>query len=176
MSRIGIVYYSGGGTTTEFANAVVQGVEASGNEVLLHKIEGREIVEGRWSGDECLAQLDECDAIIFGTPTYMGGVSAQLKAFFDATVPRWYQQSWNGKYAAAFTVSAKTSGDKLNSLQDIFTFAMQMGMLWVGTGGGVQEVNGYYIGAGITAMNPDAVTEAELATARALGERVVGQL
>ena len=101
----------------------------------------------------------------------MGGVSAQLKAFFDSLAPRWYQQAWSGKFGAAFTVSAKTSGDKLNCLQDMLTFGMQMGMIWVGIGE-IAEPSGYYIGLGGTAMNADVVNDDELENARKHGIRV----
>jgi NAD(P)H dehydrogenase (quinone) len=85
--------------------------------------------------EELLTELDAADAIIFGSPTYMGGVSAQLKALFDATSPRYLQRKWVDKLAAAFTVSGSPSGDKLSMLQNCATFAMQPGMIW----GGVAE-------------------------------------
>ena len=34
-------------------------------------------------------RLDAADAIVFGTPTYMAGPSAQFKAFMDSTSQRW---------------------------------------------------------------------------------------
>ncbi len=38
---------------------------------------------------------------------------------------------WVNKIAAGFTVSAGRSGDKLSCLQQLVTFAAQMGMIWV---------------------------------------------
>ncbi|MGK0223646.1 MAG: NAD(P)H dehydrogenase (quinone) [Limisphaerales bacterium] len=169
------MFFSGSGTTRAVAELVGEGVASGGAEVLVVEIQGEEIVEGRWSNDAALESLDQCEAIIFGSPTYMGCVSAQLKAFFDATVPRWYAQAWNGKLGAAFTVSAKPSGDKLNCLQDISTFAMQMGMIWVGTGVGMDaqfSQNGFYLGLGATSFSPDNITEEDQTTARHLGKRV----
>lgn len=37
-------------------------------------------------GVEVLRKTEECDVLIFGSPIYMGGVSAQAKAYID----RWY--------------------------------------------------------------------------------------
>ena len=67
--------------------------------------------------------LDVADAIIFGTPTYMGTISAQLKTVFDAVVSRYIQSAWKDKIAAGFTVSAAPSGDKSNSLMTMVIFA-----------------------------------------------------
>ena len=79
-----------------------------------------------------LAQLDASDAIIFGSPTYMGGPAAQFKALADATGERWYRGAWRDKLAAGFTVSSGPSGDKLSTLHYFFTLAMQHGMIWIG--------------------------------------------
>lgn len=37
-------------------------------------------------GAEVLRKTEECDVLIFGSPIYMGGISAQAKAYID----RWY--------------------------------------------------------------------------------------
>jgi multimeric flavodoxin WrbA len=37
-------------------------------------------------GAEVLRKTEECDVLVFGSPIYMGGISAQAKAFID----RWY--------------------------------------------------------------------------------------
>jgi multimeric flavodoxin WrbA len=78
--------------------------------------------------------LDDADAIVFGTPTYMAGPSAPFKAFLDATSDRWGEQRWKDKLAAGFTNSAGMNGDKLATLQALALFAMQHGMVWVGLG------------------------------------------
>jgi len=72
------------------------------------------------------------DALIFGSPTYLGGVSGTFKTFMDATGRLWRTQGLKGKVAAGFTVSSLPSGDKQSTLMSLFVFAMQHGMLWVG--------------------------------------------
>ena len=95
-------------------------------------IQGEDIQSGRFKNDSLMAKLDASDAVIFGSPTYMGGPAAQFKGFADATGERWFKAAWHDKLAAGFTVSGGPSGDKLSTLHYFFTLAMQHGMIWVG--------------------------------------------
>lgn len=154
MKSIAIIYYSGAGHTAKFAEAVGKGVASvSGVALQIISIKGSDIVEGRYKNDEIMAQLDACDTIIFGTPTYMASIAAQFKAFADASVGSWFQQKWRNKIAAGFTVSGTPSGDKLSTLQYLQSFAMQHGMIWVGTGELPSQPNGVNrLGAWMGAM------------------------
>lgn len=135
MNTISIIYFSGSGHTTKLAEAVAQGAATvAGTKTQLIALSGDHIVKGRYENEEALAQLDASDAIIFGSPTYMGGPAAQFKAFADATGGRWFSASWRDKLAAGFTVSSSPSGDKQGTLHYLFTLAMQHGMVWVGLG------------------------------------------
>ncbi len=87
----------------------------------------------------------------------MGNVSAQMKAFMDSTGDRYFAQKWKNKIASGFSVSGGPSGDKLNSLIAMATFAMQHGMIWVGLGlTSVEEDGtnrlGFFWGAGGQAL------------------------
>jgi multimeric flavodoxin WrbA len=53
------------------------------------KIEGIEIIGGRFENNKVFDELRLCDSIIFAFPTYMGGVSARFNAFADATSEFW---------------------------------------------------------------------------------------
>ena len=130
MSKVSIVYFSQGGTTALLAQAVSQGVTSAGATAELIRIEPDHFAEGRWKNDAILQQLSEADAIIFGTPTFMGGVAAQFKAFADATGFIWYGRGWSGKLAGGFTISGSQSGDKLHTLQYLSILAAQHGMIW----------------------------------------------
>ena len=96
------------------------------------EVTGEMIENGRFKNDEFLEKLDKADAIIFGSPTYMGMVSGQMKCFFDGTSQRWFQGAWNSKFAAGFTTSLGLSGDKQSTLSYMATFAFQHGMIWIG--------------------------------------------
>ena len=133
MPTISIVYHSGTGHTAKMAEAVAKGAgSVPGVTVNLLVISGDDIVKGRYSNDALFAKLDASDAIIFGSPTYMGDVSGQMKCFLDAGGSRWYNRGWVNKLAAGFSVSAGPSGDKLHTLQTFIIFSMQCGMIWVG--------------------------------------------
>lgn len=176
--KLAIVYFSGSGNTRHMAEAVLAGARSvAGTETVIHAIEGRDIVEGRYTNEAVIADLDTADAMIFGAPTYMGGPAAQFKTFADATSGRWYTQAWSGKLAAGFTVSASPSGDKLNTLQYFNILAMQHGMIWAGLGqlpqlepAGINRI-GFYLGAAgqAAAAPPNAL---DLDTGRALGARI----
>ena len=133
MTNISIVYFSGTGHTAKMAEAIAKGVSAvAGTQVQVLPIQSEEIQNGRFKNDSLMAKLDASDAVIFGSPTYMGGPSGQFKCFADATGERWFKSAWRDKLAAGFTVSGGRSGDKLSTLHYFFTLAMQHGMMWVG--------------------------------------------
>ncbi|HLN25638.1 MAG TPA: flavodoxin family protein [Patescibacteria group bacterium] len=179
MTTIAIVYHSGFGHTAKQAEAVGQGVDSvSGAKAILISVDK---IEEHW------ATLEAADGIIFGSPTYMGGVSAPFKTFMDASSKPWYARAWKDKIAAGFTNSASQSGDKLNTLVSLAVFAAQHGMIWVGldilpgnnnSKGSVEDLNrlGSFLGA-MAQSNADQPADvvppsADLRTASVLGARV----
>lgn len=178
MTSIAIVFHSGYGHTKAVAEAVAEGASrVAGSQV--HLIPADE-------AEANTALLDGADAIVFGSPTYMGSVSAKFKEFMEWSSKTWYGRGWADKVAAGFTVSASQSGDKLNVLIQLSIFAAQHGMVWVGldllpgnnnSKGGVDDMNrlGSFLGAMAQAnadQGPEGVTEADRKTAAHLGKRV----
>lgn len=184
--KVAVVYFSGSGHTALVAEAVAKGARSvEGVQVDLLAIRGSQITEGRWKDEAMLESLSAADAIIFGTPTYMGGPAAQFKAFADATAMIWFGRGWKGKLAAGFTHSGSPSGDKAGTLQYLVTLAAQHGMLWVPSDelphiytGKTEAINrlGFYLGVGgSTPFNPNApasVEAGDLLTAEGHGRRV----
>jgi multimeric flavodoxin WrbA len=175
MPEIVVVYHSGYGHTQRMAQAVAQG---AGAHLLAIDADGN-LPPGGWE------QLQAADAIVFGTPTYMGGVSWQFKKFADASSRPWYAQAWKDKLAAGFTNSAGMSGDKQGTLLTLFTLAMQHGMIWVSQGlmpsntraAKRDDVNYLVSYSGAMAQSPsdagaDAMSAGDLETARLFGERI----
>ncbi len=126
MGNVFIVYHSGFGHTKLQAEAVHRGAAS----VPGTKAEIRTTEESAANLDE----LDHADAIIFGCPTYMGNISAEMKKFIEVAAKKWFTLAWKDKIAGAFTNSSSFSGDKLNTLIGLVINAMQHGMIYVGTG------------------------------------------
>ena len=124
MTKVVVVYHSGYGHTQKQAEAIANGASA---ELLAIDAQGN-------ISDEAWASLDAADAIVMGSPTYMGSVSWQFKKFADDSSKRWFTQAWKDKVFGGFTNSASMNGDKLATLQALFTLAMQHSGIWVGTG------------------------------------------
>jgi NAD(P)H dehydrogenase (quinone) len=135
MTNIAIIYFSGTGNTHLMAEAIATGAQKSlDTKVQLLRITGEQIVNGRWKDEAMIASLNNADAIIFGSPTYMGGVAAQFKAFVDGASSVWAQQLWKDKIAGGFTHSGGLSGDKQGTLIYLSINAAQHSMIWVGAG------------------------------------------
>jgi multimeric flavodoxin WrbA len=175
MSKIAVVFHSGYGHTLRMAQAVAEGANAT---LVPIDAEGN-LADGAWD------TLNAADAIVMGSPTYMGSVSWQFKKFADASSKPWFAQAWKDKLFAGFTNSATMNGDKLSTLHYLFTLAMQHGGIWVGTGmmpsnrkaAERNDVN--YVGSFSGAMaqspsdsSPDEMLPGDLETARLFGQRV----
>ncbi|WP_343211369.1 flavodoxin family protein [Bartonella apihabitans] len=107
--KIAIVYHSGFGHTEKLAHLVEEGArEVQNTETFLIGLDEKPV---DWT------LLEKVDAIIFGSPTYNGTVSARFKQFMeDSPGPAFVEQKWRNKIAAGFTNSGAKHGDKLNSL------------------------------------------------------------
>lgn len=175
---VSIAYHSGYGHTAVLAEAVRAGAEEAGAQVHLIKVD--EITDGLWT------LLDASDAIVFGSPTYMGTASGAFHAFAEASSTRWFGQDWKDKLAAGFTNSGSKSGDKLHTLQFFQILAAQHGMHWINLGllpgwnnseGSENDLNRLGVFAGAAAQTnvdegPGAVHKADILTAEHLGRRI----
>ncbi|KVQ54805.1 NADPH-dependent FMN reductase [Burkholderia territorii] len=116
-----VVYHSGYGHTERMAAAVAEG---AGGALVAIDADGN-IAPHAWQA------LAGADAILFGSPTYMGGPSWQFKKFADASSKAWFEGAWRNKIFGGFTNSASINGDKLNTLEYFVLLAAQHGGLWV---------------------------------------------
>ena len=168
MTQIAVLYHSGYGHTQRVAQYVAEG---AGADLIAIDADGH-ISDADW------AALDAADAIIFGSPTYMGMASWQFKKIADASSKRWFSSAWKDKIAAGFTISASPSGDKLSTIQYFITLSMQHGMIWVGqpalNDGTINRIgsnSGLMAQVGPTSPAAD-IPEGDLDTARQYGQRV----
>jgi len=182
MTKIAIVYFSGYGHTVKQAEAVEQGASSVSDST----VTSIRIPEDGTIDPSVWDTLNEANAIIFGSPTYMGGPAWQFKKFADESSKHWYGSAWKDKVAGGFTNSASVNGDKASTIDYFFTLSQQHGQIWVGTGlmpsntkaHGPDDVNWTAGSAGALAISPsdaspeEAPRAGDLETARLYGERI----
>jgi NAD(P)H dehydrogenase (quinone) len=185
MPTIAIVYHTTYGHTKLLAEAVQRGAQSFPGATVQF------LTTEEAAAD--LDKLDAADAIIFGCPTYMGSMSAGMKAFIEAAAKKWFTLAWKDKIAGAFTNSSSFSGDKVNTLVGLVINAMQHGMIYVSLGinpsanrpedmtkttGPSPEAHnrlGSFIGpmsASFQVQPPDAPVIGDLETAELYGRRI----
>ena len=175
MSKVVVVYHSGYGHTQRVAQQVAEGAAA---QLIAIDAEGN-LGEADW------AALAEADAIIFGTPTYMGGASWQFKKFADASSKAWFTRAWQDKVFGGFTNSASPVGDKGATMIGLQTLASQHGGIWVSLGqlpsnskaATHADLNHLGGSVGLLVRSPsdasvDEIPQGDLDTARRYGQRV----
>ncbi|MDH4481733.1 MAG: flavodoxin family protein [Rhodoferax sp.] len=168
MTQTVVIFHSGYGHTQRVAQFVADGADA---QLITIDADGN-ITEAEWTA------LDAADAIIMGSPTYMGMASWQFKKFADASSKRWFTSAWKDKVAGGFTCSASPSGDKLSTIQYFITLAMQQGMVWVGqpamNDGTINRIGSYSgVMAQVGPTSPaEDIPQGDLDTAKAYGARV----
>jgi multimeric flavodoxin WrbA len=176
--KIVIAFYSGWGHTAALAEAVAEGARQGNAAVTMIPV--GEPSDADW------ATLDAADAIVFGTPTYMGNVAAGFQRFAEMTSKRCVRGEWRDKIAAGFVNSGAKSGDKLHALTSLSVLAAQHHMHWVNLGLGPgwsastdseNDLNrlGFFLGAGAqtdTDVAADRVHPADVRTCQHLGRRV----
>ena len=176
---VAVAYHSGFGHTARLADAVREGAAAVADTTV-------PVISVDTITDEQWGVLDAAEAIIFGSPTYMGAASPAFHTFAYDSSKRWMAQTWEGKLAAGFTNSGSKGGDKLHTLHYFTLFAAQHGMHWVNLGlmpgwntstASENDLNRLGVWLGATAQSngdegPEMAHKSDLLTAAHLGRRV----
>jgi NAD(P)H dehydrogenase (quinone) len=196
-TKILIVYYSSYGHIFQMAQAVAEGaIEVDDVDVRLRRVAEIPAAEQAMSKQKAyveaqvrqrdiqVATLDDlrwADGICWGTPTRYGNMTAQLKSFIDSTGSLWANGELEDKAAGVFTSTATIHGGQESTILSTFVPLLHLGMVLVGTPYGqnpqilvTDGIGGSPYGPGTLAA-PDGSrqpVEAELQTARNLGERV----
>lgn len=79
-----------------------------------------------------LADLEQCGALIMGSPTRFGNMSASMKYFLDGTSSLWMSGSLSGKPAAVFTSSSSMHGGQESTLLSMLNPLLHHGMVLCG--------------------------------------------
>jgi NAD(P)H dehydrogenase (quinone) len=76
--------------------------------------------------------IKSADAILFGSPTRFGVMTAQMKSFFDALGGLWFENACVGKVASCFTGSGCQHGGQETTLFSMITPLLHLGFIVVG--------------------------------------------
>ncbi len=146
--KILIVYYSLFGHTYQLARAVEKGVAAvKGAEPVLRRVQEFDAVLQATAQSDHASKLREetkgipvctvddlrqADAVLFGSSTRYGNMTAQMKLLLDSTVELWLKGEMEGKPAGVFTSTASAHGGKETTLLTMMVPLLHLGMINVG--------------------------------------------
>ncbi len=144
--KVLIVYYSLYGHVHRLAEAVAEGVrEVDGAEVALRRVPEALPADvlaklGALDAQKTFAHVPICtvdelgaaDAIVFGTPTRLGNMCAQMRQFLDATGRLWKQGALVGKVGSVFTSSGTQHGGQESTILSVHLTLLHHGMVIAG--------------------------------------------
>ncbi len=111
-----VIYYSRSGNTKKMAELVIEGLKNEKIEAVLKEVK-----------DVNVDELLQYDAIIIGSPTYYGTMSAEIKKLLDDSVK--FHGKLDGKIGAAFASSANIGGGNETTILDILNAMLIHGMI-----------------------------------------------
>ncbi len=144
--KIQVVFYSMYGHIYRMAEAIAEGArQVQGAEVELYQVpelvpdEALERTGGKAARSAFAHvpviepdRLAEADAILFGTPTRFGNMSAQMRNFLDQTGRLWMAGGLVGKVGSVFASTASQHGGQETTITSFHTTLLHHGMIIVG--------------------------------------------
>ena len=189
-TRVLIAFYSRGGVTEALAEAIAEGAVAEGAEVRLRRARefvGEEVMKkapGWLEGVKRMNALYEApteadaewaDAIVFGTPTRFGSMTAELKAYIDGLGGLWFQGKLIGKAGSAFASTSTLHGGNEMTITSLYAPMAHLGLILVPTGyadPALFKAGTPYGASSVSGSNGALPGEDDLAVARFQGKRV----
>lgn len=142
MTKVLVLYYSMYGHIETMANAVAAGAgEVDGVEVTVKRVAELMPPEVARKAGAKLDQpapvadpkeLADYDAIIVGTPTRFGNMTAQMRNFWDQTGGLWAKGALVGKVGSVFTSSATQHGGQESTILATHFTLLHHGLVIVG--------------------------------------------
>ena len=144
--KIQVIFYSMYGHVYRMAEAVAEGAkQVLGTEVSLYQVpeltpddvlekHGAKTARAKFAKVPVATvdQLAEAHAIIFGTPTRFGNMSAQMRNFLDQTGRLWLSGSLIGKVGSVFASTGTQHGGQETTITSFHTTLLHHGMVIVG--------------------------------------------
>lgn len=141
MTKVLVLYYSSWGHIEQMAYAAAEGAREAGAEVVVKRVPElvpAEIAQAaHYKTDQqapiaTVEELPEYDAIIIGTPTRYGTMTAQMKNFLDQTGGLWAKGALIGKVGSVFTSAATQHGGQEATILTTLPVLLHHGMVVVG--------------------------------------------
>ncbi|MDD5383598.1 MAG: NAD(P)H:quinone oxidoreductase [Gallionella sp.] len=142
MAKVLVLYYSMYGHIEIMADAIAEGVHTvAGVEAVIKRVpeiipEDRARAMGvKLDQKAPIATVEELanyDAIIFGTPTRFGNMTAQMRNFLDQTGKLWMEGALIGKVASVFTSTGTQHGGQETTITSFHSTLLHHGMVIVG--------------------------------------------
>lgn len=188
MTNVLILYYSTHGATAKLAAQIARGVcSHQGAEAIVRTVPPVSTttqatdpaIPDAGAPYVTMAELQNCDGLILGSPTRFGNMAAALKYFLDGTSAQWLSGALSGKPAAVFTSTSSLHGGQETTLLSMMLPLLHHGMFLVGvpysedslhhtkTGGTPYGASHVTFGQTDTPLSADEKT-----LAKALGKRV----
>lgn len=141
MAKVLVLYYSAYGHIEQMAYAVAEGARSAGAQVEVKRVpETVPEDQARKSGFKLdqkapiatVEELPEYDAIIFGTGTRYGNMTAQMKSFIDRTGSLWAAGALVGKVGSVFSSSNTQHGGQESTILTFHPVLLHLGFIIVG--------------------------------------------
>lgn len=144
--KVQVIFYSMYGHVYRMAEAVVEGAkQVPGADVSLYQVpelipdealekQGARATRAAFAKVPVarVDQLAEAQAIIFGTPTRFGNMTAQMRSFLDQTGAIWLKGSLIGKVGSVFASTGTQHGGQETTITSFHTTLLHHGMIIVG--------------------------------------------
>lgn len=142
MTKVLILYYSSYGHIEAMAYAQAEGAaRVPDAQVVVKRVaELCPLEVAKASGfklDQAAAlatpdELEQYDAILFGTPTRFGNMAAQMRNFLDQTGAQWMRGALVGKVGSVFCSTASQHGGQETTITSFHNTLLHHGMIIVG--------------------------------------------
>jgi len=76
--------------------------------------------------------IKSADALVFGSPTRFGSMTAQMKMFFDGLGGLWFENACVGKIASCFTGSGNQHGGQETTIMSMLVPLLHLGFIYAG--------------------------------------------
>jgi NAD(P)H dehydrogenase (quinone) len=141
MTKVLVLYYSAWGHMEQMAYAAADGAKSAGAKVDVKRVpelvpeDIQKAMHYKTDQKAPIAKVDdlaEYDAIIFGTGTRYGNMTAQMKNFIDQTGALWMKGALVGKVGSVMSSSATQHGGQESTILTFHPVLLHHGMVIVG--------------------------------------------